>query len=126
MKKAIPTWIIIISGLITLLGFFVGISLYFAPGTFIPNVNFSAAEIKYLVNMWAARQIAVSAIIGYSLIKMSAEMLKISLMAYCLMNLQDVVIGIMKADNGLIIGASLFCLLSAYMIFSLKNKKQIK
>ena len=127
MKKSIPTWVTIISGLLTLLGLFVGGSLYLSPGTFIPDIDFSSADIKYLSNMWAARQIAIAAVIGYSLVRQSLPMLKISLVAYCLMNLQDAIIGVTKPDNGLIIGASVVFGLSAFMIFTLirnENKNE--
>ena len=120
--KIIPLWITIVSGLISAVGLFVGASLYISPGTFLPHLDFSSVDIRYLVNMWAARQIAIAAIIGYSLIKQSLPMIKLSLLAYCIMNVQDIVIGIIKLDNGLIIGASIACGVSAFMIFTLTKK----
>jgi len=117
----IPKWITILSSLIALLGLFVGASLYISPGTFMPEINFSLPGITYLTNMWAARQVAIGFIIGYSVIRQSGSMLSISLTAYSIMNIQDTAIGIAKQDQGLIIGASLFCILSAIMIFVLNK-----
>ena len=122
MNRSIPKWIVVVSILITALGLFVGFSLYLSPGTFIENVDFSSKWTRYLTNMWAARQIAIAAIIGYSLLRRSTVMLKVSLIAYCLMNIQDVLIGLSLGDNGLIIGASLFCIVSGSMIFVLSQK----
>jgi len=126
MRKLIPTWITIISSLIALLGLFVGCSLYISPGTFIPTIDFSSPDIKFLTHMWAARQVAIALIIAYSLFRQSAPMLKISLAAYCLMNLQDVVIGILQNDSGLAIGAAVFSTLSAILIFVLIKRKEAK
>jgi hypothetical protein len=122
MKTSIPKWISIVSSLIALLGLFVGFSLYFSPGKFIPGIDFSSADIKFLADMWAARQIAIAAIIAVSVIKKSVPMLIISLCAYCMMNLQDILIGILRSDSGLAIGSSFFGLLSFSMIFILSKK----
>ena len=92
----------------------------------ISNIDFSSADIQYLTNMWAARQVAIALIIGYSLMRRSLPMLKISLIAYCLMNLQDIFIGISKVDNGLAVGALVFFGLSAFMIFTLSRKQEIQ
>src|SRR5262245_59049512 len=116
MATSIPKWISIVSFLIALLGLFVGFSLYISPATFIPGIDFSSTDIRFLTNMWGARQIAIAAVIAVSVIKKSVPMLLISLTAYCMMNLQDVVIGIMRSDMGLAIGSSFFGLLSASMI----------
>ena len=122
MNSSIPKWITVVSALIALLGLFVGFSLYLSPGTFIPDIDFTSKKILYLTFMWGARQIAIAAIIGYSLIRKSAAMLKISLGAYSLMNFQDVLIGFYMPDTGLIARASLGFLLSAAMIWVLSSK----
>ena len=103
-----------------------GFSLYVSPSTFIGDIDFSTPGTKYLTNMWAARQIAIAAIIGYSLWRRSVSMLKISLIAYCLMNFQDILIGVSRGDAGLIIGASVFFALPALMIFVLSQGEKIK
>lgn len=121
MEKSIPKWITVVSIPIAALGLFVGGSLYLSPATFIENVDFSTAGTRYLANMWAARQISIAAIIGYSVFRQSAVMLKVALIAYCLMTFQDIFIGVSIGDFVLIIVTSIFCLLSAYMIFVLSR-----
>ena len=116
-QDAIPKWILIVGGLISLLGLFVGGSLYVSPGTFIPNVDFSAKGVRFLTNMWAARQIAIAGIIGFSLLRKSVAMLRISLGAYVVMNIQDALIGVFQRDPGLAIGATFSGALAALMCF---------
>ena len=123
MNKLIPKWITAVSALITLVGLFVGISLYVSPAAFIKNIDFSTTQILLLPHMWAARQIAIAIIIGYSVFRQSVPMLAISLAAYCLMTFQDIFIGVSQKDSGLIIGSSVFCLLSASMILVLSKKR---
>jgi hypothetical protein len=118
----IPKWVAVISLFIAALGLFVGLSLYVSPATFIKEVDFSAKGVRYLTNMWGARQTAIAAIIGYSLVRRSSVMLKISLIAYFLMNIQDVMIGLMLGDIGLIVGASVAAILSGSMIVRLSRK----
>ena len=119
MNIIIPKWITVISILIALLGVFVGASLYFSPATFIPNVDFSSTGVRYLASMWAARQITLGSILGFSVLRRSIPMLQLSLAAYSLMNIQDAVIGILQNDIGLIIGAFIFAVLPATMVFRL-------
>jgi hypothetical protein len=123
----VPRWIRYVSGAIALLGLFVGGSLYVAPAKFVPNVDFAATGANYLARMWAARQIAIAAIIGYALFRRSAVMLQVALIAYCLMTLQDAVIGISSGDPGVIIGSAVAGLLSASMIvvLSKRNSKEL-
>lgn len=125
MSKSIPKWISLVSALLSLLGLFVGFSLYFSPAKFMDQVDFSGKGVHFLTNMWAARQIAIASIIGYSVIRQSSQMLLVSLGAYCLMNLQDIFIGISMSDSGLGTGASIFTLISGSMIILLvKSKKE--
>lgn len=123
MNVSIPKWITVISIFIAAMGLFVGFSLYLSPGTFIKNIDFSSPDIRYLANMWAARQIAIAVIIGYSLFQRSVVMLRVALLTYCVMNVQDIMIGISRTDPGLIIGASVACALSASMIAVLSRKE---
>jgi len=118
-QDSIPKWILIVCGLICLLGLFVGGSLYVSPGTFIPNVDFSSKGVQFLANMWAARQIAIAGIIGFSLLRKSVSMLRISLGAYVVMNVQDALIGVCGKDPGLAIGATFFGVLAGFMCFRL-------
>jgi len=121
----IPKWISIVSFLVALLALFVGASLYITPGTFLPGIDFSRLEIKNLTDMWAARQVAIGAIILYSVIRKSSSMLEVALIAYFLMTFQDIFIGVVHKDSGLIIGTSFFCLVSVAMLVTLFKKKAL-
>ena len=120
----VPVWILMVASLIALLGMFVGCSLYLSPATFMPEIDFSLPGMRYLTEMWAARQIAIAAIIAYAVWKRSAPLLQLSLLAYSLMNLQDLVIGFSKEDYGLAGGASFFFLLPSVMILILARKQK--
>lgn len=124
ITSPVPLWIRIVSGLISLLGLFVGISLYVSPGAFMPEIDFTANGVHYLAQMWAARQIAIAAIIAFSVVRNSAVMLLVSLLAYSLMNLQDILIGISKQDGGLAGGATFFFLLPLIMMIVLLRKQK--
>ena len=119
----IPKWILIVSSFICLLGIFVGCSLYLSPGTFIEGVDFSSSGTRYLASMWGARQITLGTIIGFSVFRKSVPMLQLSLGAYSLMNVQDVAIGALRGDLGLVMGATLFVLGPAYMVFRISRVK---
>jgi hypothetical protein len=120
--KPIPRWITVVSSLIALMGLFVGGSLYVAPGAFVKGIDFSSQRMLFLPQMWAARQIAIALIIGYSALKQSRPMLTVALAAYCLMTLQDVFIGLGQHDNGVVIGSGVACVLAATMIFMLSRR----
>jgi hypothetical protein len=120
-SRIIPRWVTVVSALIALLGLFVGGSLYFAPGAFVKGIDFSSQRILLLPQMWAARQIAIALIIGYSTVRQSVPMLTIALAAYCLMTFQDVFIGLGQTDSGVIIGSGVGCVLSASMIYVLSR-----
>ena len=122
MNNSVPKWITIVSTLITLLALFVGLSLYVSPGAFFEGVDFSSAGALFAASMWAARQIAIAAIIGYSLLKQSNAMLQVSLIAFALLNIQDVFIGVSMRSSELIFGSIFFFMLSASMIFVLARK----
>lgn len=124
ITSPVPLWIRIVSGLISLLGLFVGISLYVSPGAFMPEIDFTANGVHYLAQMWAARQIAIAAIIAFSVVRNSAVMLLVSLLAYGLMNFQDILIGISKHDHGLAGGATFFFLLPLIMMIVLLRKQK--
>lgn len=115
----IPLWILILSGLICLSGLFVGGSLYLTPGTFIPGVDFSQSGTRYVANMWAARQVTLACILGFSALRRSVPMLQLALGAYAVMNVQDAAIGAFRADWGLLAGAAIFTLLPGFMVWRL-------
>ncbi len=122
MTRIIPKWIRIIASFIALLSLFVGVSLYASPDTFIPNIDFSESGVRFLTAMWAARQIAIGAIIIFALIRKSVPMLILALLGYLIMNVQDIIIGWVNNDTGLAFGASFFTILAGIMCFKLYKK----
>jgi hypothetical protein len=117
----IPRWISVVSALIALMGVFVGASLYVAPGAFVKGIDFSSQRLLMLPQMWAARQMAIALIIGYSTLKQSIPMLSIALAAYCAMTFQDIFIGLGQRDSGVVIGSAVGCVLSASMVYVLSR-----
>lgn len=121
--QTMPLWIRIVSGLMALLGMFVGISLYISPDAFMPDIDFRANGADYLAQMWAARQIAIASVIAFSVVCNSVPMFLVSQLAYSIMNGQDIVIGLLRQDQGLAGGAGFFFLLSLIMMMALFKKK---
>ncbi|MCB0279411.1 MAG: hypothetical protein KDD94_07915 [Calditrichaeota bacterium] len=119
----VPKWISIVAILIALLSVVVAFSLYFSPATFIENIDFSDPEIQYLANMWAARQFAIAFAIIFAVLKQHSAMLRVGLLVYVVMNVLDALIGYSRGDSGLMIGASIFGLLAAIMIWVLNQKE---
>ncbi len=122
----IPEWIVAVSALIAVPGLFVGLSLYLFPGTFIEGADFSLKWARYLSHMWAARQVAIAAVIAYSLVGRSGVMLQVFLIAYCLMNFQDILIGLTLGDLALPVGALIFGIYSGAVIFVLLHQERTK
>ena len=61
---------------------------------------------------------------GYSTFRKSIPMLQLSLAAYSVMNAQDAVIGILRADMGLVFGATLFVVGPAFMVLRLSRSSR--
>lgn len=125
MEQTFPRSIVIASAAISALGIFVGLSLYLSPGTFIQGVDFNDSGTRYLAHMWAARQIAIASALGFAALKKSRPMLSIVLAAYCVMNVQDALIGVQRGDTGLAGGATFFCLLSVGMVYRLNQRASV-
>jgi hypothetical protein len=120
--RPIPRWISIVSLLISALGLFVAGALYLNPEAFIKDVDLSSQGTRFLANMWAARQSSLAFIVGSATIKKAAPMLHIALVAYCLMNIQDAIIGARRGDTSLVIGATFFSVLTGYMALRVRRK----
>ena len=118
--RSIPRWISIVSLLISALGLFVAVSLYLNPSAFIKDVDFSSHGSRFLGNMWAARQSSLAFIVGAAAPD-SAPMLHIALVAYCLMNIQDAIIGGWR-NASLGVGAMFFSALTGYMALCVRRK----
>jgi len=120
--KSLPKWILIISGLFSLLGLIVSLTLIFSPQSALQAVDLKAKGVDYLISMWAARQFAVGFIFGFATFKKSIPMLTIAYIFFFVMNIADTIIGVFQKDNGLIIGAIVMCIFSSIMLYFINKQ----
>jgi len=120
--KSIPKWILIVSGLFSLLGLIVSSTLIFSPHSALQTVDLNAKGVDYLIYMWAARQFAVGFIFGFATFKKSIPMLTIAYIFFLVMNVADAIIGVSQKDNGLIIGTIVMCIISSTMLYFINKK----
>jgi len=121
-EHIIPLWVKILTCLLALLGIGVSCTLLIAPGTAITSVDLNAKGVDYLLQMWAARQLACAAIFIWALFKKSIPMLTLAFIFYLVMNVGDVLIGWIQGDAGLWIGATVMCLLSFVVLATLSRR----
>ena len=122
-QGSLPKWILIVSGLIALLEIMVSILICFSPESVLEQVDLNAKGVDYLFYMWASRQFALGFIFGYATLKRSVPMLTIAYIFFLVMMIGDLVIGIVKKENSLIISAAIMCIISFAMIYSLNKRK---
>lgn len=123
-QKTIPTWILVVSGIFSLMEIMVSISLVLSPESVLETVDLKAKGVDYLANMWAARQFALGFIFGFATLKKSIPMLLISYIFFLVMFVGDFLIGISQKENSLIVSAIIMCCISSAMIYVI-NKKTI-
>lgn len=123
MKQKLPLWILIISGLLALMELAVGAQLALAPETVLETVNLKATGVDSVVQMWAARQIALGVIFAFATIKRSASMLFICFLFLMVMMLGDVVVGFVHKEYTMIIAGSVMAAASSVMLWILNKKK---
>jgi len=121
-QKSLSKWILIVSGLFSLLGLIVSSTLIFSPESALQAVDLNAKGVDYLIYMWAARQFAVGFIFGFATFKKSTSMLTLSYIFFFVMNIADTFIGIYQKDSGLIIGAIVMCIISSIMIYFINKR----
>lgn len=90
--------------------------LIISPGSAITTVDLKTEGINYLLQMWAARQVACASIFCWALFKKSLPMLSLAYVFYLVMNFGGVIIGWVQADAGLWIGASVKSVFSLIVI----------
>jgi hypothetical protein len=122
VKKSLPKWILIVSGIFALLEIGVSLSLFISPRSTLETVDFNAKGVNYLVQMWAARQFALGFIFAFATFKKSIPMLTIAYIFFLVMCAGDFFIGILQKENPLIMGSLVMCIISSTMLF-LINKK---
>jgi hypothetical protein len=122
-QKALPTWILIVSGFFALLELMVSVLLCFSPESVAENVDLSAKGVVYIIYMWAARQFALGFIFGYATFKKSIPMLTISYIFFLVMFVGDFFIGILQKENSLIFSAVVMCVISVALLFAINKKR---
>lgn len=122
-QKPMPTWVLIVSGLLAAMELMVSVSLCVAPESVLETVDLTAKGVDYVIYMWAARQFALGFIFAFATIKRSAPMLTITYIFFLVMFVGDFLIGIIQKENALIISALVMCTLSSAMIFVINKKK---
>lgn len=120
-KKPLPKWILIVSGLISLMELMVSLSLCFSPQSVLETVDISAKGVDYLIYLWAARQFALGFIFGYATFKKSIPMLTLSYIFFLVMMVGDFLIGISQKENSLIITALVMCIISSALIYAINK-----
>ncbi len=121
--KSLPKWILIVSGLFSLMEIMVSVSLCFSPQSVLETVDLNAKGVDYLIYMWAARQFALGFIFGFATFKKSIPMLTIAYVFFLVMFVGDFIIGILQNENSLIISALVMCVISLILIFTINKRK---
>lgn len=123
-QNSLPKWILIVSGLLSLLGLMVSSSLCFSPQSVLQTVDLNAKGVDYLIYMWAARQFAVGFIFGFATLKKSIPMLTITYIFFLVMNIGDFFIGISQLDSSLYIGAGVMCIIASTMLYFINKQSK--
>lgn len=122
-QKSLPKWILIVSGLFSLMEIMVSVSICFSPQSILETVDLNAKGVDYLIYMWASRQFALGFIFGFATLKKSIPMLTIAYIFFLVMFVGDFFIGISQKENSLIIAAIVMCIISSAMIFAINKRK---
>lgn len=123
LQKLLPKWILIVSGLFSLMEIMVSFSICFSPESVIESIDLHASGVNYIVYMWASRQFALGFIFGFATFKKSIPMLTLAYIFFLVMFVGDFLIGIVQNEMPLIISATVMCMVSSFMIFTLNRKK---
>src|SRR6266542_3548490 len=121
MTRSIPLWVTIIASIMTLgiLAFSINLVVY--QKTFFPDTDFLVKDVRHFTTMWAMRQFSIGALIAYSLIRQSAQTLKIALALVFLVNLFTIFEGVYINKMFLIIESIIYCCISAAMILTINK-----
>lgn len=122
-QKSLPKWILIVSGLFALMELVVSLSLFFSPQSMADKIDLTAKGVDFLMLMWASRQFALGFIFAFATIKKSIPMLTLAYIFFLVMNVGDVIIGVLQKNNSLIIGGIVMTLIASSLIFLINKKK---
>ena len=125
MKSNIfPFWMTAASVFIAVNILVTGLTLYFNPVIFFENMDFESDNMLFLSQRLAALLIALGISIIISIVMQSVSMLKLSMATYCIVTLQDTVLGFAYDDTGLMVRSFIFCVLSAFIVFIANGMKR--
>lgn len=125
MKSNIfPFWMTAASVFIAVNILVTGLTLYFNPVIFFENMDFESDNMLFLSQRLAALLIALGISIIISIVMQSVSMLKLSMATYCIVTLQDTVLGFAYDDTGLMVRSFIFCVLAAFIVFIANGMKR--
>jgi hypothetical protein len=125
MKSNIfPFWMTAASVFIAINILVTGLTLYFNPVIFFENMDFESDNMLFLSQRLAALLIALGLSIIISIVMQSVSMLKLSMATYCIVTLQDTVLGFAYDDTGLMVRSFIFCVLAAFIVFIANGMKR--
>ncbi|NEU06904.1 hypothetical protein GZH53_01150 [Flavihumibacter sp. R14] len=122
-QRSLPTWILIVSGILALMELGVSLALCYSPQSVLETVDLNAKGVDYVIYMWAARQFALGVIFAYATLKKSAPMLTIAYIFFLVMFVGDLLIGITQKDNGLMVSAVVMCVVASAMLFAINRRR---
>ena len=122
-RKSVPTWILLISGILAIMEIGAGVALFAAPDFLADTVDLGARGVYYLIQVWATRQLAIGILFAYATWKKSPQMLTAAYIFLLMMFVGDLVIGFIHGENTLIISAVVMCILSAVMLYAINKKR---
>ena len=112
------------SGFIALNVFVFSITLYVNPSIFFDKLNFESDSTLILSQRFAAILLALGISIVVALVMQSVSMLKLSMATYCIVTLQDAVLGFAHDDTSLMVRSFIFCVLAAFIVFISNGMKR--
>jgi hypothetical protein len=121
--QRISKWILIVSALFAILEIIVGLSLAFAPSSFLEDVDLEAKGVSNIIQMWAIRQFALGVILAFATFRRSAPMLQLAWIFMLVMFTGDLIIGISRKEMSLVIAAIIMCVISIGILYSIRKSK---
>ncbi len=121
-QKALPKWILVVTGLFALMELGVSLSLFLSPQSMADKVDLNAKGVEFLIFMWASRQLALGVILAYATIRRSIPMLTIAYIFFLVMFLGDLFVGVLQKNNSLIIGGIVMSGIALLLLFLINRK----
>ena len=122
VHRPVLTWILIVSAIFAIMEIGVSYILWSSPQSVLKTLDINAQGVDYLGKMWAIRQFALGVCIAYATLKRSAPMLSLSYLFLLVMFVGDMIIGIMRKENQLIITAVVMVVISLVMFVALNKR----